>query len=83
MADVIPLPTRVEIQRIAGDIYINGVKKCFAVDFNNPPTLQPTFDQVDWLLGWAKIGLMSHGHEVPHFEVRTLEEFEKAAEGVK
>ena len=70
---------RTEISRISGDIYINGVKKIFAVDFNNPPSAEPEFEDVDWLIGWAKIGLMSRGHKVPHFEHRTIEDFESKA----
>lgn len=67
---------RVEILRINGDIYINGQKSVFAVDFNNPPTSDAEYHKVGWLLGWAKIGLMSLGHEVPHFESKTIQEFE-------
>lgn len=62
--DLKPL-CRVEILRIAGDIYINGEKKIFAVDFNRSTEVQ--YDEVDWLLGWAKIGLTSKGHTVPYF----------------
>lgn len=68
-------PRRVEMCRIDGDIYVNGVKIAFAVDFNNPPTAKPQFQNVDWLLGWAKIGLMSKGHTVPHFPARATAEF--------
>lgn len=70
---------RVEIARIGGDIYINGVKKAFAVDFTNPPSASPQFDEVDWLLGWAAIGLMSKGYTVPHFPNKTVAEFESDA----
>lgn len=62
--DLKPL-CRVEILRINGDIYINGEKKVFAADFNRSSTVE--YDEVDWILGWAKIGLMSKGHTVPHF----------------
>lgn len=70
------LPVRVDVARIGGDIYVNGVKRVFAVDFSNPPTANPQFVTVDWLLGWAKIGLMSKGHTVPHFAHRATVEFE-------
>lgn len=74
---VVPItPKRVEISRIGGDIHINGEKKAFAVDFNNPPTATPQFENVDWLIGWAKIGLMSKGHIVPHFPAKSMAEFE-------
>lgn len=69
-------PGRVDIVRIAGDIYINGVKKAFAVDFSNPPSANPEFENIDWLIGWAKMGLMSKGHTVPHFEQKRTEDFE-------
>lgn len=67
---------RVEIARIGGDIYVNGVKQIFAVDFANPPTAQPQFGNVDWLIGWASIGLLSRGHVVPHYPRRTILEHE-------
>jgi hypothetical protein len=69
---------RVEISRISGDIYINGQKRVFAVDFKAAAGV-PEFSQVDWLLGWAKIGLMSHGYTVPHFEITSTKEFERIA----
>lgn len=67
---------RVEITHIGGDIYVNGVKVAFAIDFVNPPKPTPEFRNVEWLLGWAKIGLMSLGHEVPHFETRDTKSFD-------
>ena len=72
-------PHRVEILRISGDIYINGVKKLFAVDFDNPPTAVPQYETVEWLIGWAKIGLMSKGHVAPHFPNKEIAEFESSA----
>ncbi len=69
---------RVEISRINGDVYINGQKRVFAVDFKAAAGV-PEFSQVGWLLGWAKIGLMSHGHIVPHFEITSTKEFERIA----
>lgn len=69
---------RVEISRIAGDIYVNNQKQMFAVDFNNPPTDKPQFANIDWLIGWAKIGLISRGHVSPHFETKGIAEFETA-----
>ncbi len=71
---------RIEISRISGDIYINGTKRIFAADFNNPPSAEPEYKQVDWLIGWAKIGLMSRGHDVPHFEARSTDEFDAEAQ---
>lgn len=68
MSDTTP-SNRVEMHRIEGDIYINGVKKIFAVDFNK--SSHPTYDDVDWLLGWAKIGLMSKRFDVPNFQPTT------------
>lgn len=68
---------RIEIARIGGDIYINGAKKAFAVDFSNPPTANPQFETVEWLIKWAKIGLISRGHTVPHYPNRTKAEFEE------
>jgi len=65
MPDKLPLLCRVDIQRINGDVYINGIKKIFAVDAGQ--NANPTFDEVDWLIGWVKIGLASKGHTVPHF----------------
>lgn len=67
---------RVEINRIAGDIYINGEKKIFAVDFDakNPKKNAEEYN-VDWLIGWAKVGLLSMGHTVPHFEIKGIQEF--------
>lgn len=68
---------RVEIHRIGGDIYINGQKKAFAVDFNTTdPTQQATGLNVDWLIGWAKIGLLSHGHDIPVSHIATIADFE-------
>ena len=72
-------PERVEILRVSGDVYINGVKKIFAVDFDNPPTANPQYHSVDWLLGWAKIGLLSKGHIVPHFPHKTMAAFDADA----
>ena len=66
----------VEIQRIAGDIYIRGEKKVFAVDFQpKTPSVHGEFASVDWLIGWAKIGLLSKGHTVPHFEMKHTSDF--------
>lgn len=65
MPDESKLPHRVEIQRIGGDIFINGAREIFAVDAGQ--TTNVTHDNVDWLIGWAKIGLMSKGHIVPYF----------------
>lgn len=67
---------RVEIHRIGGDVYVNHDKVAFAVDFTNPPTEKPQHVNIDWLLGWARIGLISRGHDVPHFEVKPLAAFE-------
>lgn len=74
---------RIEIHNINGDIYINGEKKIFTVDFNNPPKINPTQENVDWLIGWAKIGLLSHGHDVPHFEMKPHDEFKEGDEDAK
>jgi hypothetical protein len=68
---------RVEISRIAGDIYANGQKIVFAVDFNRD--VKEEFACVDWLIGWAKIGMLSRGHDVPHFEMRETKSFETGA----
>ena len=65
MPDELKPLCRVEIHRINGDIYINGTKEVFAVDFNKDSEVR--YDNVDWLLGWAKVGLASKGHTVPHF----------------
>jgi len=68
---------RVEIHRIGGDVYINGQKKIFAVDFDPAnPTKNSAEKQVDWLIAWAKVGLMSRGYDVPHFETKDLKAFE-------
>ena len=69
---------RVEIHRIAGDVYINGAKVIFAVDFRTDASYAE-FSNTDWLIGWAKIGLMSHGHDVPHSEIRSIVEHERLA----
>lgn len=69
---------RVEFSRIAGDIYVNGQKLIFAVDFTKQVE-HAEFSNVDWLMGWAKIGLMSRGHTVPHFEMRSVESYELGA----
>jgi len=53
----------VDIVRIAGDIYVRGKKIIFAVDFKLET--DHDFKHVDWLIAWAKIGLMSCGHTVP------------------
>lgn len=67
---------RVELHRIGADIYINGRKVVFALDFNAiNPTLHPEFCNVDWLIAWAKVGLLSRGHNVPHFEIKDLSQF--------
>lgn len=65
MPDELKPLCRVEILRIEGDVYINGKRSVFMVDAGD--RVKPTFEDVDWLLGWAKIGLMSKGHTVPHF----------------
>lgn len=81
-----PQKMYVEINRIAGDIYIGGAKKIFAVDFKSKdPSVHSDFTNVDWLIGWAKIGLMSRGHTVPHFEIESIKMFEnnKAADDKK
>lgn len=66
----------VDLQRIGGDIYVNGRKLVFAVDFDPAaPTSNGSFGNVDWLLGWAKIGLLMSGHEVPYFELKKLHVF--------
>jgi hypothetical protein len=67
---------RAELLRIGGDVYLNGEKIIFAVDFTNPPTPQPVFNQVDWLIGWAKRGMIAEGHDVSHFESRTIAQHE-------
>ena len=67
----------VDISRIAGDIYVNGRKKIFAVDFKK--SADNSFENVDWLIAWAKLGLESAGHAVPHFESKTIKEFEEDA----
>jgi hypothetical protein len=66
---------RVEINRIAGDVYINGQKIIFGIDFNNPPTAEAQYSNLEWLIGWAKIGLISRGHVVPHFQPKELSAF--------
>lgn len=68
---------RVEISRINGDIYVNGQKIVFAVDFKSGVDVE--FANVDWLIGWAKIGMLSKGHDVPHFEIRTIKSHEASA----
>lgn len=65
MPDELKPLCRVEILRINGDVYINGIKEIFAVDFSK--TSEPQYDNLDWLIGWAKVGLISKGHTVPHF----------------
>lgn len=65
----------IELHRINGDIYVNGQKIAFGVDFKNPPVKNPGYANVDWLLGWAKLGLLSRGHTIPHFQVREIHEF--------
>lgn len=71
---------RVEISRINGDIYINGTKAIFACDFNNPPTAEPQYNVVDWLLGWAKLGMLSRGNNVTHFEIKEIGHFHAGPE---
>lgn len=68
---------RVEIQILDnGDIYINGEKRMFAVDFDpHNPRANVETSNVKWLVGWAKIGLMSHGYDVPHFHIRPIESY--------
>lgn len=65
----------IELQRIHGDIYVNGQKIAFGVDFKNPPVKNPGYANVDWLLGWAKLGMLSQGHTIPHFQIREIHEF--------
>lgn len=67
-------PCRVEIQRIGGDIYLNGSCLIFAVDAGN--NSNPTFDEVDWLIGWAKVGMMSKGHTVNYFPAGRKEDMD-------
>lgn len=67
----------VDIVRIGGDIYVDGRKKIFAVDFKRSDVL--SYENVDWLIRWAKYGLEAAGHTVPHFESRATAEFELAA----
>jgi hypothetical protein len=73
---------RVELHLIGGDIYCNGKKIAFAVPFNpdNPTTEQEhgkykIYTSVDWLIAWAKVGLMSQGHSVPDFPMGPVENF--------
>lgn len=70
---------RVEMHRIAGDIYVNGQKVAFAVDFKKQAGAE--YQNVDWLIGWAKIGLMSKGYSVPHFEVMDHKSFKEKPDG--
>ena len=67
----------VDIVRIGGDIYVDGRKKIFAVDFKRSDVL--VYENVDWLIRWAKYGLEAAGHTVPRFESRATAEFELAA----
>lgn len=67
---------QVELHRIGGDIYLNGVKIIFAVDFDNPPVNPPRSVQVDWLIGWAKVGLASQGHTFFTSELKEFASFE-------
>jgi hypothetical protein len=67
----------VDIVRIGGDIYVDGRKKIFAVDFKRSDVL--SYENVDWLIRWAKFGLEAAGHIIPHFESKTTAEFELAA----
>jgi len=73
---------RVEIHLIGGDVYVNGKKIIFAVPFNpdnpsieNPATKYKEYTSVDWLIAWAKVGLMSQGHIVPDFPCGRVENF--------
>jgi len=73
---------RVEIHLIGGDIYVNNRKIIFAVPFNpdNPAiekqgTKYKEYTSVDWLIAWAKVGLMSQGHTVPDFPAGRVENF--------
>jgi len=73
---------RVEIHLIGGDIYVNNRKVAFAVSFNpeNPTTetehgKYKTYTSVDWLIAWAKVGLLSQGHSVPDFPMGRIENF--------
>lgn len=57
---------RVEIHRIGGDIYVNNTKIVFAVDFDpSDPKAHTRGKNVDWLLDWVRIGMLSRGHIVP------------------
>jgi len=71
-------PQRIELLRIGGDVYLNGRKMIFAVDFDNPPKLTPGHTNVDWLIGWAKIGMIKSGYNVAHFEQRDTKDFPEA-----
>lgn len=66
MPDELKPLCRVEMHRINGDIYINGKREIFAVDAGNQ--VNPGFQNVDWLIGWAKKGLISAGHTVLTFD---------------
>lgn len=68
----------VDIVRISGDIYVRGKKIIFAVDFKMGT--DSTFEHVDWLIGWAKIGLMSCGHTVPESAACSISAFAELAE---
>lgn len=70
---------RVEMHRIAGDIYLAGQKVVFAVDFGK--SVEPEYAHVDWLLGWAKIGLMSKGYTVPYFPSADIKSFKEKEPG--
>lgn len=65
---------RIEIHRIAGDIYLNGRMEIFAVDKGKSADV--SYINVDWLIGWAKIGLMSEGYEVPHFSTGDVQDMQ-------
>ena len=67
----------VDIVRIAGDIYVRGRKIIFAVDFKKDT--DASFEHVDWLIAWAKIGLMSCGHTVPESAACSVEAFKELA----
>lgn len=72
-------PQRVELLRIGDDIFLNGRKILFVVDYNNPPLANPGHSHTDWLIGWAKIGMIKSGYNVPHFHAKHIAEFKHGA----